>query len=149
MCISQECSFRTPWYADVLPHVLSEETYVYLNCGVLVFCSDAHSVNGKMVMKRVGVQELDQRFSDIAETFNKQHEHYETMVRRIRNVRQIYGCNSNDTLALTECVMKIRGEHGKIYSEPVKATYQHFQFVYFVSFPSKSPLQSLREVKWL
>lgn len=77
-------------------------------------------------MKRVGVQELDQRFSDIAETFNKQQEHYETMVRRIRNVRQIYGCNSNDTLELTECVMKIREEHGKIYPEPVNATYQCF-----------------------
>lgn len=66
------------------------------------------------MVKRVGVQELDQRFSDVAEIFNKQHEHYETMVRRIRNVRQIYGCNSNDTLALTECMMKIRDEHGEI-----------------------------------
>lgn len=67
-----------------------------------------------MVMRRVGVQELDRRFSDITEIFNKQHEHYETMVRCIRNVRQIYGCNSNDTPALNECLMRIREAHGKI-----------------------------------
>lgn len=73
-------------------------------------------------MKRVGVQELDQRFSDLAETVNKQREHYEAMVRRIRNVRQIYGCNSNDTLALTECVMKIREEHGKKHSGNIPAS---------------------------
>lgn len=79
-----------------------------------VSCSDAPPVNGKLVMKRVGVQELDQRFYVMAETFNEQHEHYENMVRHIRNVQQIYGCNSNDTLALTECVMKIREEHGKM-----------------------------------
>lgn len=101
---------------------------------VFWFFSDAHSVNGKLAMKRVGLQELDQRFSDVAEMFNEQHEHYETMVRRIRNVRQIYGCSSNDTLALAECVMKIREEHGEINPEPVKAAYQRFQFVYSVSF---------------
>lgn len=89
-------------------------------------------------MKRVGVQELDQRFSDIAETFNKQQEHYETMVRRIRNVRQIYGCNSNDTLALTECVMKIREEHGKIYSELGNETYQCFFIVNLFLFHLKA-----------
>lgn len=90
-------------------------------------------------MKRVGVQELDQRFSDIAETFNKQQEHYETMVRRIRNVRQIYGCNVNDTLALTECVMKIREEHGKIYPEPENATYQCFFYCLLCFFSILKP----------
>lgn len=63
------------------------------------------------------MDELDRRFSDVAETFNEQREHYETMVRSVRNVRQLYGCNSNDTLALTECVVKIREEHGKRHSQ--------------------------------
>lgn len=57
--------------------------------------------------------ELDQRFSDMAETFNAQQESHEALVRHIRNLRQTYGCNQDDTLALTECVGRIRDEHGK------------------------------------
>lgn len=124
--------------------------YVSLNCCVSVL--DVHSVNGKLVIKRVSVPDFDQRFSDMAETFNKQHEHYETMVRHIKNVRQIYGCNNNNSLALAECVKNIREEHGKIYSRSVKAASHHFHFVFFVSFlwsPSRNPLQSLTEVNWL
>lgn len=76
---------------------------------------DAQTVKriGRLVMRRVCVPELDQRFSDMAETFNEQQERYEAMVRHIRNVRQTYGCNHNDTLALAECVRKIREGHGK------------------------------------
>lgn len=48
----------------------------------------------------------------MAETFNAQQERYEAMVRHIRNLRQTYGCNQGDTLALTECVGRIRDEHG-------------------------------------
>lgn len=69
--------------------------------------------------------ELDQRFSDMAETFNQQQERYEVMVRHIRNLRQIYGCNHNDGLALTECLGKIIQEHGKRHTQsslPVHAT---------------------------
>lgn len=68
---------------------------------------------GRLAMRRVCVPELDQRFSDMAETFNEQQERYEGMVRHIRNLRQSYGCNRNDTLALAECVRNIREEHGK------------------------------------
>lgn len=80
---------------------------------------DAQTVKriGRLVIRRVCVPELDQRFSDMAETFNEQQERYEAMVRHIRNVRQTYGCNHNDTLALAECVGKIREEHGKWHSE--------------------------------
>lgn len=131
-------------------HIQIHILYVSLN--YCVFVLDVHSVNGKLVIKRVSVPDLDQRFSDMAETFNKQHEHYETMVRHIKNVRQIYGCNNNNSLALAECVKKIREEHGKIYSGSVKAASHDFHFVFFVSFlwsPSRSPLQSLTEVNWL
>lgn len=81
----------------------------------MVFLSDAHTVRqtGKLVMRRVFVPVLDKRFSDMAETFNQQLECHKAMVRHITNIRQTYGCNHNDTLALTECVGKIRKEHGK------------------------------------
>lgn len=51
----------------------------------------------------------------MAETFNEQHERYEAMVRHITNLRQSYGCNQNDTMALTECVGMIRDEHEARY----------------------------------
>ena len=81
----------------------------------MLFPPDGQTVKriGRMVMRRVGVPELEQKFSDMAETFNEQQERYEAMVRHIRNLRQIYGCNHNDSLALTECVGRIRNEHGK------------------------------------
>ena len=85
-------------------------------CGIL-FSSlqDAQTVKriGRLVMRRVCVPELDQRFTDMAETFNEQHERYEAMVRHIKNLRQSYGCNNDDTLALAECVGSIRDEHGQ------------------------------------
>lgn len=68
---------------------------------------------GRLVMRRVGVPELDKRFSDVAESFNEQFEHYEAMVRHIHNVRQVYGCNHSDGLTLAECVGRMRDEHGK------------------------------------
>ncbi|XP_044026525.1 uncharacterized protein si:ch73-345f18.3 [Siniperca chuatsi] len=75
---------------------------------------------GRLVMRRVGVPELDQRFSDMAETFNEQQECYEAMVRHISNLRQSYRCNHNDTLALAECIGKIREEHEAKYSVSLK-----------------------------
>lgn len=68
---------------------------------------------GRLVMRRVGVPELDQRFSDMAETFNEQFEHYEAMVRHIKNVRQVYGCDHAGHLTLAECVGRMIDEHGK------------------------------------
>lgn len=66
---------------------------------------------GRLEMRRVGVPELDQRFSDVAETFNEQQEHYEAMVRHVRSLRQSCGCARGDTLAFAECVGKIREDH--------------------------------------
>ncbi|KAL7381210.1 hypothetical protein ABVT39_002176 [Epinephelus coioides] len=84
--------------------------------------SDAHIVRriGKLVMRRVCVPELDQRFTDMAETFNEQHERHEAMVRHINNVRQIYGCNRNDTLTLSECMGRIRDQHDSRYRVTLK-----------------------------
>uniref|UniRef100_UPI0037E81586 uncharacterized protein n=1 Tax=Semicossyphus pulcher TaxID=241346 RepID=UPI0037E81586 len=84
--------------------------------------SDAQAVtrSGRLMMRRIDVPELDQRFSDMAETFNEQQERYEAMVRHIRNVRQTYGCNHDDTLNVAECVGKIIEEHGAKHKVSLK-----------------------------
>lgn len=68
-------------------------------------------------MKRVCVPDLDLRFSDVAETFNELQESYENMVRHIRNLQKSCGCTHSDHLTISECVAKIREEHGKWLSE--------------------------------
>ncbi|XP_077937858.1 uncharacterized protein LOC120825947 [Gasterosteus aculeatus] len=75
---------------------------------------------GRLVMRRLCVPELDQRFSDMAETFNDQHQRYEAMVRHIRNLRQSSGCNHDDTLSLAECLGTIRAEHETRYRVSLK-----------------------------
>ncbi|XP_037331012.1 uncharacterized protein si:ch73-345f18.3 [Pungitius pungitius] len=84
--------------------------------------NDAPTVKqmGRLVMRRLCVPELDQRFSDMAETFNEQHESYEAMVRHIRNLRQSSGCNHDDTLSLAECLDTIRDEHETRYRVSLK-----------------------------
>ncbi|XP_045914225.1 uncharacterized protein si:ch73-345f18.3 isoform X1 [Micropterus dolomieu] len=84
--------------------------------------SNVHTVKrkGRLVMRRVCVPELDQRFSDMAEAFNEQQERYEAMVRHIRNLRQTYGCNHDDSLALAECLGTIRDEHEAQYRVSLK-----------------------------
>lgn len=81
----------------------------------LFLCPDAWTVKriGRLVMRRVCVPELDQRFSDMAETFNEQQQRYEAMVKHIRNLQRSCDCTNNDSLALAECVGKIRKEHGE------------------------------------
>lgn len=79
--------------------------------------SDAQTIKriGRLVIRRVCVPELDQRFSDMAETFNEQQERYESMVQHIRNLQRSCNCIRNDTLGLAECVGKIRDENEAIY----------------------------------
>ncbi|KAM9838203.1 uncharacterized protein ACBR49_016936 [Aulostomus maculatus] len=84
--------------------------------------SDAQAVRriGRLVMRRVCVPELDQRFSDMAETFNEQQEYYESMVRHVNNLRQSCGCPQDDRLTISECVGRIREEHGDKYRISIK-----------------------------
>lgn len=79
------------------------------------FYSDAQTVRriGRLVMRRVCVPELDQRFLEMAETFNKQQEGYEAMVQHIRNLQQSCDCSHDDTLAFVQCLGKIREEQGE------------------------------------
>ncbi|XP_042151259.1 uncharacterized protein si:ch73-345f18.3 [Oncorhynchus tshawytscha] len=73
------------------------------------------SRSGQLVPKRVGVKDLDQRFSDVTETFNQQHESYNVMKERIISLRHTYNCSNDSTLTLTECVRKIKEEYEDSY----------------------------------
>ncbi|CAB1320649.1 unnamed protein product [Coregonus sp. 'balchen'] len=70
------------------------------------------SRSGQFVPKRVGLKDLDQRFSDVAETFNQQQESYDIMKERIISLCRTYDCNNDSTLTLTRCVRKIKEEQG-------------------------------------
>ncbi|XP_044191670.1 uncharacterized protein si:ch73-345f18.3 [Thunnus albacares] len=84
--------------------------------------NDAQTVRriGRLVMRRVCVPELDQRFSDMAETFNEQQQHYESMTRHIGNLRRSCNCTQGDSLAISECVGMIREEHKAKYRISLK-----------------------------
>lgn len=69
------------------------------------------SRSGRLVLRRVGVPELDQRFSDTSETFNEQQERFDLMTQHIIKLRQTFGCNHDNSLSLTECVRRIREEN--------------------------------------
>ncbi|XP_076005891.1 uncharacterized protein LOC143000455 isoform X2 [Genypterus blacodes] len=77
--------------------------------------AEAVGRRGRLVMRRVGVSELDQRLYDVAETFNEQHGSYEAMVQHFSDLRQSCGCSPDGTLAFAECVRKIREEHHAEY----------------------------------
>lgn len=76
---------------------------------------DAQTVRqiGRLVMRRVCVPELDQRFSDMAEFFNEQQQRYESMTQHICNLRQSCNCTRDDKLTISECLGMIREEHSE------------------------------------
>ncbi|KAJ0003263.1 hypothetical protein NQD34_008361 [Periophthalmus magnuspinnatus] len=82
--------------------------------------SDGHKRSGKLVMRRVGVPDLDQRFSDVAETFNEQQHRSDTTAHLLLNLQKRYGCSPGGTLALTGILRKIREEHEAKYRISMK-----------------------------
>ncbi|XP_061086178.1 uncharacterized protein si:ch73-345f18.3 isoform X2 [Conger conger] len=64
---------------------------------------------GKILAKLVGISELDQHFADVADTFNQQQEHYETMIETWRLLRDSYGCSHRN--GLSDCLQRMREEH--------------------------------------
>lgn len=76
--------------------------------------------SGQLVMRRVGVPELDQRFMDVADTFNEQQHRYETTVQLLSTLQQRYGCSQCGALALSEVLGKIRDEHAAKYRISLK-----------------------------
>ncbi|XP_036423440.1 uncharacterized protein si:ch73-345f18.3 [Colossoma macropomum] len=65
--------------------------------------------SGNVVARHVGIPDLDQRFADVAETFNKQQEHYVCMEEKRKTLMYRYRCSAGDSLS--DCLKKIKDEH--------------------------------------
>lgn len=64
--------------------------------------------------------DLDQRFVDVAETFNEQQQRYETTMQLISSLQLRYSCTQCDTMAISEVLGKIRNEHEADYRISLK-----------------------------
>ncbi|KAG7457446.1 hypothetical protein MATL_G00227120 [Megalops atlanticus] len=68
---------------------------------------DVAKLNGKLSVKLVGVPELDGHFADIAETFNQQQEHYESMLESLGQLRASCGHGGG----LSDCLHRLQAEN--------------------------------------
>ncbi|XP_016369803.1 uncharacterized protein LOC107709725 isoform X1 [Sinocyclocheilus rhinocerous] len=71
--------------------------------------ADGVQKSGSFTARRVGVPGLDERFTDVADTFNKQQDHYETMKNMLQTLASHYHCPNNDSLS--QCLSKIKEKH--------------------------------------
>ncbi|XP_026145066.1 uncharacterized protein LOC113119664 isoform X1 [Carassius auratus] len=71
--------------------------------------TDVDQRSGRFTARRVGVSGLDERFTDVAETFNRQQEHYESMKNKLQTLASRYHCPVNDSLS--ECLRRIKEKH--------------------------------------
>ncbi|XP_017556967.1 uncharacterized protein si:ch73-345f18.3 [Pygocentrus nattereri] len=65
--------------------------------------------SGNVVVRHVGIPDVDQRFADVAEMFNKQQQHYECMEEKRKTLMHRYRCLAGDSLS--DCLKKIKDEH--------------------------------------
>ncbi|XP_039356459.1 uncharacterized protein LOC120382984 isoform X2 [Mauremys reevesii] len=70
---------------------------------------DVFSKEGTLTMKLVNVLEIDMLFSDIAETFNKQHGDHWAMKEAIQRLKEVSGCAPTNSLAA--CIENIKQQH--------------------------------------
>ncbi|XP_051526972.1 uncharacterized protein si:ch73-345f18.3 [Myxocyprinus asiaticus] len=70
---------------------------------------DTAQRTGRFTARHVGVPDLNQRFMDVAETFNKQQENYNKMKENLQTIAIWYNCQTNDSLS--QCLKKIKEEH--------------------------------------
>ncbi|XP_056335843.1 uncharacterized protein si:ch73-345f18.3 [Danio aesculapii] len=71
--------------------------------------NDVVQKKGRYLARHVGIDDLDERFRDVAETFNKQQEDYETMKDTLENLANHYKCPPD--VSLSQCLKKIKQEH--------------------------------------
>lgn len=78
-----------------------------------MFCifADTGQKTGSLTARHVDVPDLDQRFEDVAETFNKQQENYKQMKEKLQCISHRYQLSTNDSLS--QCLKKIKEEHGE------------------------------------
>ncbi|KAL7826870.1 hypothetical protein AOLI_G00320790 [Acnodon oligacanthus] len=67
--------------------------------------------SGNVVARHVGIPDVDQRFADVVEMFNKQQEHYECMEEKRKTLMYRYRCSVDDSLS--DCLKKMKDEHGE------------------------------------
>ncbi|XP_069728650.1 uncharacterized protein [Phaenicophaeus curvirostris] len=65
---------------------------------------------GTLTMKLVNVRAIDTLFSDLAKTFNKQHDDYSAMMKAAQKLKEVSGCAP--TASLTACIEAMQQEHG-------------------------------------
>ncbi|TRY72885.1 hypothetical protein DNTS_021703 [Danionella cerebrum] len=65
--------------------------------------------SGRFVARHVGVNDLDERFQDAAETFNKQQENYEGMRDSLESLTLL--CRGTEEHSLSQCLRRIREKH--------------------------------------
>ncbi|KAM6050080.1 uncharacterized protein LJ206_017294 isoform 2-T2 [Theristicus caerulescens] len=65
---------------------------------------------GTLTMKLVNVCAIDTQFSDIANTFNKQHDDHSAMMKAAQKLKEVSGCSP--TASLTACIETVQQEHG-------------------------------------
>lgn len=61
-------------------------------------------------MKLVNVRAVDTSFSDIASTFNQQHDDHSAMMKAAQKLKEVSGCAP--TAGLAACMEAVRREHG-------------------------------------
>ncbi|CAM9717609.1 unnamed protein product, partial [Bubo scandiacus] len=64
---------------------------------------------GTLTMKLVNVHAIDTLFSDIANTFNKQHDDHSAMMKAAQKLKEVSGCAP--TAGLTACIETVQQEH--------------------------------------
>lgn len=62
-------------------------------------------------MKLVNVPAIDNLFSDIANTFNKQHDDHSAMKKAAQKLKEVSGCAPS--ASLKACIETVQQEHGK------------------------------------
>ncbi|XP_062846883.1 uncharacterized protein si:ch73-345f18.3 [Trichomycterus rosablanca] len=61
------------------------------------------------MVRYVGKADLDHRFSEFGETFEKQQKNFESMKEKRQNLMDSYHCSPDDSLS--KCLQKIKEEH--------------------------------------
>ncbi|XP_056597102.1 uncharacterized protein si:ch73-345f18.3 [Triplophysa dalaica] len=75
--------------------------------------NDTRQKTGSFSARHVDVPDLDLRFKDVSETFNKQQENYKQMKEMLQCISRRYQLSTNDSLS--QCLKKIKEEHDEPY----------------------------------
>lgn len=105
--------------------------------------NDVTQKHGRFIAKHVEVPELDQRFIDIADTFNQQAEYHQAMGRCLERLKASYQCAAGSSLA--DCLQRMRDEHSAFN---IAVQMQGYNFSVVVT-PESAPDIKLQEAQEL